>query len=182
VILAIDPGLNGAYALLNGPLVVALDHIPVHKTQHGKTAKIRSELNLHGLRDMWGSHCITCAYLERVSAMPRQGVTSMFRFAEAAGGLYGLLVGLGIPVTFVRPQVWQRFHGIGGVPDAARQRAVQLYPTMSAMLSRKKDDQRADALLIASYGASLSNIPASSYHMITPKEVQDDNSNTQEIQ
>jgi hypothetical protein len=158
MLLAIDPGLNGAFALMNGPIVVALDHLPVHKTQHGRTAKIRSELNLHALRDLWGGHCITSAFIERVSAMPRQGVTSMFRFAEAAGGLYGLLVGLGIPVTFVRPQAWQKFHSIGGVPDAARQRAAQLYPTMSAMLSRRKDDQRADALLIAAYGMAMTNI------------------------
>ena len=81
----------------------------------------------------------------------------MFRIAEACGGIYGLLVGLGLPVTFIRPQQWQKHHGIGGAADAARQRAVQLFPDAAAMLTRQKDCQRADALLIAVYGVVMRN-------------------------
>ena len=58
-------------------------------------------------------------------------------------------------MSFVAPQQWQRHHGIGGAPDAARQRAVQLFPDVSALLGRKKDNQRADALLIAAYGMQI---------------------------
>jgi crossover junction endodeoxyribonuclease RuvC len=77
----------------------------------------------------------------------------MFRFAEACGGIYGLLVGLGLPVTFIRPQQWQK----GGAADATRQRAVQLFPDAAALLTRQNDCQRADALLIAAYGIVMRN-------------------------
>lgn len=155
MILGIDPGLNGAYAILDGRHAVALDHLPAHRTQHGKTGKVRSELDLHALKDVLAAYAISHVFLERVAARPGQGVSSMFRFGQAAGGLYGLLVGLALPTSFVTPQQWQKHHGIGGVPDAAQQRAVQLYPVVSAHLSRKRDDQRADALLIAVYGLAM---------------------------
>jgi len=155
MLLAVDPGLNGAFVLLDKQQVIALDHLPTHRTQHGRAAKVRNELDLHALRDMLKMQtCISAAFLERVSAMPKQGVSSTFRFGESSGQLYGLLVGLGVPVTYVRPQQWQRFHGIGGAPDAARQRAVQLFPSLSAALSRKMDCQRADALLLGVFGLS----------------------------
>lgn len=151
MILAFDPGLTGAFALIgDGTLLV--DDLPVHQAQHGKTAKTRAELDLHGLRRELDNRLIQHVFMERVAARPGQGVTSMFRFGEACGALYGLMVGLGLPVTFVTPQQWQKHHHIGASPDAARQRAVQLYPDMGALLSRKKDEHRADALLLAEYG------------------------------
>jgi hypothetical protein len=76
----------------------------------------------------------------------------MFRFGEAAGAIYGLLVGMNLPVTFVRPQQWQRFHQVGAAPDAARQRAMQPYPALAPLLARKRDHHRADALLLGHYG------------------------------
>jgi len=155
VILAIDPGVSGAYALLASNQVIALDHLPVHRTQRGQTAKVRNELDLHALKQVLASHSIEHVIIERVGAMPRQGLASTFRFGQASGALYGLVIGLGLPVTLVTPQQWQRYHGIGGAPDAARQRALELFPAVSALLSRKKDDQRADALLIASYGLGV---------------------------
>lgn len=152
MIAAIDPGLNGALAVIDGQHVVLVDHLPVLRVQHGRGAKVRHELDVHRLKDMLTSHPISHVYLERVSARPGQGVVSMFRFAEAAGAAYGVTVGLGLATTFVSPRVWQRFHGIGGEPDAARQRAVQLFPDISALLTRKRDDQRADAILLAAFG------------------------------
>jgi crossover junction endodeoxyribonuclease RuvC len=76
----------------------------------------------------------------------------MFRFGQASGAIYGLLVGLGLPVSFVLPQAWQRHHGIGPSPDAARQRAKELFPSLAAQLARKRDGNRADAVLIAVFG------------------------------
>jgi crossover junction endodeoxyribonuclease RuvC len=81
----------------------------------------------------------------------------MFRFGEACGAIYGLMVGLGLPVTFVTPQQWQKHHHVGASPDAARQRAVQLCPDISTMFSRKRDQHRADALLLACYGRHTLN-------------------------
>jgi crossover junction endodeoxyribonuclease RuvC len=109
-------------------------------------------LDLHRFRHLIADQAIRHVFVERAAARPGQGVTSMFRFGEAAGALYGLVVGLGFPVTFATPQQWQKHHGIGASADAARQRAVQLYPHLAPMLARKRDQHRADALLLACYG------------------------------
>jgi crossover junction endodeoxyribonuclease RuvC len=83
--------------------------------------------------------------------MPKQGVTSTFRFGAACGQLVGLVIGMGLRLTLIRPQEWQRYHRIGGAPDAARQRALQLHPELSKALARKMDNHKADALLIVKY-------------------------------
>lgn len=150
MILAIDPGIAGAFALLGD--VAQVNDLPVHEAQHGRSAKIRIELDLHGFRHLLTGHAVTHCFIERVAARPGQGVTSMFRFGQSSGELYGLVVGLGLSVTLVQPQEWQRHHQIGASPDAARQRACQLYPHLVPLLSRKRDQHRADALLLAAYG------------------------------
>ncbi len=158
MLLAIDPGITDAYALLGRTVLVG--DLPVHQAQHGLGARVRPELDLHSFRELLVGYDIEHVCIERVTARPGQGVTSMFRFGEAAGALYGLIVGLGMPVTFVMPQQWQRFHQVGAAPDAARQRAVQLYPEMASQLARKNDHHRADALLLAHYAAHATNAPA----------------------
>jgi crossover junction endodeoxyribonuclease RuvC len=150
MIVGIDPGLAGGYAMLGN--MVLVDDLPIHAAQHGAKAKVRNELDLHTFRDILAEHTIEHVFIERVAARPGQGVTSVFRFAEAAGALYGLMVGLGLPVTFVTPQIWQRHHGIGPSPDAACQRATQLYPQLAGKLAKRRDQHRADAILLASFG------------------------------
>jgi crossover junction endodeoxyribonuclease RuvC len=111
------------------------------------------------------------ALVEKVGARLGQGVTSMFRFGQACGAMYATLVTMGIPVTFVLPRTWQAHHHIGPTPDAAPQRAAQLYPQIALRLARKVDGNRADALLIAAYAqdalAKPSNITqiAGHHHM-----------------
>jgi crossover junction endodeoxyribonuclease RuvC len=89
MILAIDPGVSGAFALLGDTVLV--DDPPVHQAQHSGSAKVRAELDLHGFRALLTGHNIIQCFIERVTARPGQGVTSMFRFGEAAGAVYGLL-------------------------------------------------------------------------------------------
>jgi hypothetical protein len=152
-VLAIDPGITGAFCLLSRDHVLMLDDLPTHTSQRGRTAKIRAELDLHTLRErLTGCQAIGHCYLEQVDARPGQGVVSMFRFGQSLGGLYGLLVGLALPVSFVRPQQWQKHHSVGPSPDAARQRAVQLYPKLAPLLQQKRDQHRADAVLLAAFG------------------------------
>jgi hypothetical protein len=62
---------------------------------------------------------------------------------------------MNIAVNFVTPQRWQKYHRIGPGPDAAVQKAIQLYPNLHAQLVRKKDHHKADAALIAAFGVSL---------------------------
>ena len=102
MILAIDPGVVGAFALLGDTVLV--DDLPLHQAQHGRSAKVRAELDLHGFRTLLTGQPVTHCFIERVAARPDQGTVSMFRFGEAAGAVYGLIVGLGLPVTFATPQ------------------------------------------------------------------------------
>jgi crossover junction endodeoxyribonuclease RuvC len=152
IVAGLDPGLSGALAIVDDGGVVTVDYLPTHQAQHGKAGKQRNELDLHALRLVLTEHRIGHVFLESVSARPGQGVVSMFRFGYAAGSLYGLVIGLALPVTLVRPQTWQKHHGIGPSPDAARQRAVQLYPAVAERLLKKRDSNRADAILVAAYG------------------------------
>ena len=158
LVLAFDPGLTGAFALV-GYQSTLVDDLPVHQTQHGRSGKKRGELDLHALREELHQRPILHVFIERVAARPGQGVTSMFRFGEASGALYGLMVGLMFPVTFVTPQEWQKHHRVGASPDAARQRCCQLYPDLVASFARKRDNHSADALLLASYGRHMLNDP-----------------------
>jgi crossover junction endodeoxyribonuclease RuvC len=90
-------------------------------------------------------------YLERVSAMPGQGVVSMFSFGRSYGAVEAAVSVLGYPLTYITPAVWKRSAGlIGGEKDASRGRVLDLYP--DAGVTRKKDNGRADAILIARYG------------------------------
>jgi crossover junction endodeoxyribonuclease RuvC len=150
IVLGLDPGVTGAFAMLGDTALVG--DLPVFAAQHGRSAKVRAELDLHSFRGLLAGYEIEHAFIERVAARPGQGTVSMFRFGEAAGAIYGLVVGFGLPVTFITPQRWQKHHGIGASPDAARQRAVQLYPVIAPQLARKRDQHRADALLLAVYG------------------------------
>lgn len=154
ILLGIDPGISGAYAVLHGDAVVQVEDLPVF-VHIGR--KRRTELDLATLGDTLEALHIEHVFLERVAARPRQGVTSMFRFGFTAGAICGLLTGMNIPMSFVTPQVWQRHHGIGPSPDAARQRAMQLFPSACSCLAKKRDANRADALLIASYGLQKLN-------------------------
>lgn len=93
------------------------------------------------------------AFLEQVGAMPGQGVSSMFTFGHAAGVVEGILQGLFIPYSLVTPQAWKKTAGlIGSDKDAARSRAIQLYPSLRILDQKAKGQAVADALLIARHG------------------------------
>ena len=90
--------------------------------------------------------------IEQVSAMPGQGVTSMFNFGQSFGVIKGICAALGIPIYFVRPSKWKKhFNLIKTNKDASRTKVIEVYPEISSKLHRKKDSNRADAILIALY-------------------------------
>jgi crossover junction endodeoxyribonuclease RuvC len=153
--LGIDPGQSGALALLDSTEgVLFVGDLPVHKIALS-SGRLRSELDTHTLATMLRDAPIGHVIIERVAAMPKQGVTGVFRFGYSAGIVEGVVVALGLPVTFVRPQEWQKFHGIRGVADEAWRRCLQLYPGIGPQLTRRRDEHRSDAILLASYGLSL---------------------------
>jgi crossover junction endodeoxyribonuclease RuvC len=152
-ILAIDPGLQGGVCVLDQDEVILLTDLPVHRVGRAGTKALRAELDLHSLHGLLAEHGpYGHAYIEKVGPMPKQGVTSMFRFGVSFGAIQGIVATMGIAMTLVRPQRWQGFHRCGPSGDAARQRAVQLYPAVAPLLARKLDANRADALLIAAWG------------------------------
>ena len=90
--------------------------------------------------------------IEQVSAMPGQGVTSMFNFGQSFGILKGICSAMQLPMFFVRPAKWKKyFNLINSEKDASRTRAIEIFPYFSTQLSKKKDSNKADAILIASF-------------------------------
>jgi len=152
-ILGIDPGIRGGLAIVSiddgaAPQLVDAIDIPVT----GVGAKER--VDVLAIRTWIIAHAPQHALIERAQAMPKQGASSGFKYGRAAGALEGTLACCEIPMTIVEPSAWKKFHQLrGGDKEAARQRALQLFPAAHALLARKKDHGRAEASLIALYGA-----------------------------
>jgi crossover junction endodeoxyribonuclease RuvC len=150
MLIGIDPGCSGAVVVL-GPdgALIASELMPTFKA--GKSSRVNGAALAGFLRRfaVVGSH----AYLEAVHAMPKQGVASVFTFGHAAGVAEGLLQGVGIPYTLVPPQTWKKRAGlIGTDKDAARSRAIQLWPSWRDLDAKVKGQALADAALIARFG------------------------------
>ena len=90
--------------------------------------------------------------MEHVSAMPGQGVTSMFNFGQSFGVIKGICAAMQLPIFFVRPAKWKKhFDLINSQKDSSRTKAIEMFPKTSSILSRKKDANKADAILIACF-------------------------------
>lgn len=146
--IGIDPGITGAISVLSDTgEFVSVHDMPIMKL--GKAKK--NQVNPVALAHLIFSIKPTSAIVEKVGAMPGQGVASMFNFGMGYGVIQGVLSGLGVPYELSTPQKWKKACGlIGKEKDAARLLAIELFP--DASLTRKKDGGRADALLIAKFG------------------------------
>ncbi len=154
-ILGIDPGLDGACVLLAGHDPHFFD-TPTLNVGKGKVVRrVYAEQEMARLVRGVVAECGSVhAVLEQVHSMPGQGVRSMFTMGTGYGLWLGILSALEVPFLVVTPQRWKALlmDGQGKEKDASRARAIQLFPSASEWLSRKKDVDRADALLIAAYG------------------------------
>ena len=150
-IIGIDPGLSGGIAILDDLEVYDMFDMPV--MSEGK--KNKNQLNSAYLVNIIRKHIIkgnTFVIVEQVSAMPGQGVTSMFNFGQTFGSIKGICAALELPIFYVRPAKWKKhFELINSSKDASRTKVIEMYPTISAKLSKKKDVNKADAILIARY-------------------------------
>ena len=145
--LGIDPGISGAVVLLCDDQPIEWMRMPTITI--GKSKRVDAA----ELGGFVRHHTINHAYVELVHAMPGQGVASMYAFGHACGAVDGLLAALHIPVTFVRPQAWKKAAGlIGTDKDAARSRAIQLWPSWSELGKKGEGQALADAALIALFG------------------------------
>lgn len=151
MIIGIDPGISGAIAMLrdNGVLIDVVD-MPVTAKTRGKGNQVNAVLLGDYLRSVIKNRDETLRVaIEAVGAMPGQGVTSMFGFGRSMGVIEGAVAAFSLPVEYVTPQRWKKLHGlVGKDKDASRTLVLQKYPNHSGSFSRKKDNGRADAVLI----------------------------------
>ena len=154
LIIGIDPGISGAICFFeNGKI---LDVVEMPTMTDGKKnkrqvngAQIFNEILKRINRT--DKHSIRVV-IEQVSAMPGQGVTSMFNFGQSFGILKGICSAMQLPMYFIRPAKWKKYFSlINSEKDASRTKAIEMFPYFSSQLSKKKDSNKADAILIASF-------------------------------
>jgi crossover junction endodeoxyribonuclease RuvC len=154
LIIGIDPGISGAICFFEDGYVKEVIDMPV--MADGKKNKrqvngpqiyneISKRINQLAKKDI-------AVVIEQVSAMPGQGVTSMFNFGQSFGALKGICSAMQLSMFFVRPAKWKKYFGlIKTEKDASRTKVIEIFPYISSELSRKKDSNKADAVLIASF-------------------------------
>ena len=154
LIIGIDPGINGAICFFkNGEVKEILD---IPNMAEGK--KNKRQINGPQIYNEISKRIINIpknevvVIIEQVSAMPGQGVTSMFNFGQSFGVLKGICSAMQLSMHFVRPAKWKKyFNLIKTEKDASRTKVIEIFPYISSQLSRKKDSNKADAILIASF-------------------------------
>ena len=154
LIIGIDPGISGSICFFeNGKILEVVEMPTMTEGKKNKRqvngAQIYNEiLKRINKNEKQNVRVI----IEQVSAMPGQGVTSMFNFGQSFGILKGICSAMQLPMYFVRPAKWKKYFGlINSEKDASRTRAIEMFPYFSSQLSKKKDSNKADAILIASF-------------------------------
>ena len=150
-IIGIDPGLSGAIAVISTNSCEIFDMPTMTVERNGKSKRQVSASELAAILSNFNSND-SHVYVEKVSAMAGQGVTSVFSFGRSFGMIEGILAALQVPVTYVAPATWTKAVRRGTGKDASRARAMELFPDNQADFKRVKDDGRADAALIAHWG------------------------------
>ena len=154
LIIGIDPGISGSICFLDNGKILDVIEMPImtdgkkNKKQvngsqvYNEISKRIKQFEKNQIR----------VVIEHVSAMPGQGVTSMFNFGQSFGILKGICTAMQLSMYFVRPAKWKKyFNLLNSEKDASRTRAIEIFPYFSSQLSRKKDSNKADAILIASF-------------------------------
>ena len=154
LIIGIDPGISGSICFFEDGRI--LDVVEMPTMTEGKKNKrqvngsqvyneISKRIKQVDKKDIK-------VIIEQVSAMPGQGVTSMFNFGQSYGILKGICSAMQLPMYFVRPAKWKKYFSlINSEKDASRTKAIEIFPSFSSNLAKKKDSNKADAILIASY-------------------------------
>mgnify|MGYP003317960796 FL=1 len=153
LIIGIDPGISGSICFFKDGRILEVIEMPV-MTEGKKNKKQVNGAQIYNefLKRINKKEDEIRVVIEQVSAMPGQGVTSMFNFGQSFGILKGICSAMQLPMFFVRPAKWKKyFNLINSEKDASRTRAIEIFPYFSTQLSKKKDSNKADAILIASF-------------------------------
>ncbi len=154
LIIGIDPGISGSICFFeNGKIIDVIEMPTMTEGKKNKKQVNGSQIYNEISNRINGSQNKDIRVIvEQVSAMPGQGVTSMFNFGQSFGILKGICSAMQLPIFFVRPAKWKKYYNlINSEKDASRTRAIEIFPYFSPKLSKKKDSNKADAILIASF-------------------------------
>ena len=149
LVLGIDPGINGAIASYDGSDFISVFDIPKMKSK-GAGEEINWVLLAAEFKNKYAA--CTHAYIENVQSRPGEGRSSGFKFGYAAGGLRAMTAFCGIPITMVTPSSWKLAMGLNSDKDYSRTKATELFPFNAHEFARKKDNNKAEAALLAYYG------------------------------
>ena len=151
-VVGIDPGLSGAIAILENNKVIDIFDMPVMSEGKKNKRQLNSAQLANILRENKLDNEEIAVVVEQVNAMPGQGVTSMFNFGQTFGAIKGVCATLNFPIFFVRPSKWKKhFELINSSKDSSRTKVIEMYPSLSNKLAKKKDVNKSDAILIARY-------------------------------
>ena len=153
LIIGIDPGISGSICSFEDGKILEVIEMPV-MTEGKKNKKQVNGAQIYNefLKRVNKKDDEIRVVIEQVSAMPGQGVTSMFNFGQSYGILKGICSAMQLPMFFVRPAKWKKyFNLLNSQKDASRTKAIEIFPYFSQQLSKKKDSNKADAILISSF-------------------------------
>ena len=151
-IIGIDPGLSGAIAVMHDKKVINMYDMPVMAEGKKNKRQLNSSQLVNIIKENINEGEETIVVVEQVNAMPGQGVTSMFNFGQTFGAIKGVCAALKLPIFFVRPSKWKKhFELINSSKDASRTKVIEMYPTLSSQLAKKRDVNKSDAVLIAKF-------------------------------
>ncbi len=154
LIIGIDPGISGSICFFEDGIIKDVIEMPTMTDGKKNKKQVNGSqiFNEISERIKKTDNRNIKVVIEQVSAMPGQGVTSMFNFGQSFGILKGICSAMRLSMYFVRPAKWKKyFNLINSEKDASRTRAIEIFPYFSTELSRKKDSNKADAILIASF-------------------------------
>jgi len=154
LIIGIDPGVSGSICFLRDGKILDVIEMPVMSEGKKNKKQVNGAQIFNEITKKINSNPETKirVVIEHVTAMPGQGVTSMFNFGQSFGILKGICSAMRLPMFFVRPAKWKKYYNlINSEKDASRTRAIEIFPNFSSQLSKKKDSNKADAILIASF-------------------------------
>ena len=154
LIIGIDPGISGSICFLIDGRILDVVEMPTMTEGKKNKKQVNGSQIYNEIKDRTekiDKNDIKVV-IEQVSAMPGQGVTSMFNFGQSFGILKGICSAMQLPMYFVRPAKWKKyFNLINSEKDDSRTKAIEIFPYFSSNLAKKKDSNKADAILIASF-------------------------------